>query len=101
MTTKNYDISDAQPDAQSDEACAYPYAEGRLVEYLADPVNYPEAKEVEDHLLECLTCRDFFLAVLSIRGEARMVMGAGAGADGSHSSDAKVMRLSDFKRVRR
>lgn len=90
MTMNNYDINDAQPNAQSDETCYYP-AEGRLAEYLADPVNYAEAKDVENHLLECLNCREFVLAVLDIRGEARMVMQAGAGAD------ANVMRLADFK----
>lgn len=100
MTMKHYDFNDAQPEAQSDETCTYPYAEGRLADYLADPVNYPEAKEVEDHLLECLHCREFFLAVLSIRGEARMVMQASAGADGSQPSDEKVVRLADFKKGR-
>jgi hypothetical protein len=102
MTIKHYDVNDAQPDAQSDETCSNPNAEGRLAEYLADPVNYAEAKEVEEHLLECLNCREFILAVLDIRGEARMVMQAGAGADGSHPpGDAKVKRLAGFKGGRR
>jgi predicted anti-sigma-YlaC factor YlaD len=65
---------------------------------LADPLESPIAQEVEDHLLECRYCREFFLAVLSMRGEARMVKATRAGVDGNPSSNAKVARLSDFKK---
>jgi hypothetical protein len=85
-------------EAQSDEACTYPHAGGRLADYLADPLESPVAQEVEDHLLECRYCREFFLAVLSIRGEARMVKTMSGNADESPSGDANVMRLSDFKK---
>jgi predicted anti-sigma-YlaC factor YlaD len=65
---------------------------------LADPLESPVAREVEDHLLECRYCREFFLAVLSMRGEARMVKAMRAGTDGGPLSNAKVTKLSDFKK---
>lgn len=98
MNKNQYEVNAAQAEAQSDETCTHPHVGGRLADYLADPLNYSTAQEVEDHLLECLYCREFFLAVLSIRGEARMVKQMSAGANGGQSDSTKVTRLADFKK---
>lgn len=100
MTMTHHEINDAPPEAQSEETCSYLYEGGRLAEYLADPLNSPGATGVEDHLLECLNCREFFLAVMSIRGEARMVRQMSAVAAGGGPHDAKVTRLADFRKRR-
>lgn len=100
MTMTHHEINDAQFEAQSEETCPYLHGGGRLADYLADPLNSPEATKVEEHLLECLNCREFFLAIMSIRGEARMVKQMSAGAAGGGSNDARVTRLADFKKGR-
>ncbi len=94
MNTSQYKINEAQASG----TCTHPTLGDRLSAYLADPVESPAAEEVEDHLLECRYCREFFLMVLSIRGEARMAKKKRAGANGHSSNDEKVLRLADFRK---
>ena len=78
--------------------CIYPDTGEKLSDYLAGPLESVVAKEVEDHLLECLHCREFFLTVLSIRGEARMAKAASGGEEPHAAEDAKVLRFADFRK---
>ena len=95
---KENELKDARSEAQSNEACTYPHVGGRLAEYLADPLNFSAAQEVEAHLLECLHCREFYMAMSSIFSEARRVKGMSARTDESPPNNAKVTRLADFKK---
>ena len=77
--------------------CGHPVGE-RLSDYLANLLKGAAAKEVEDHLLECRHCGDFFLAILSIRSEARRSKNV-RGEDRPASDGAEVLRLADFRKT--
>ena len=57
--------------------CGRPDISGRLYTYLEDPINDPAAEEIEDHLLACRDCREFFLTTTNLRRAARKMNVAG------------------------
>jgi predicted anti-sigma-YlaC factor YlaD len=94
MSTNLYKLTDAQLSG----ACTYPATGERLSEYLADPLESPAAKEVEEHLLDCRHCREFFLTILSMRGEARMAQITPDGEIGRQEQNANVLEMAYFKK---
>jgi putative zinc finger protein len=73
--------------------CDRPELFGRLYSYLDDPINEPAAEEIEDHLLDCRDCREFFLTTLNLRRAARNF----GVADGDEIPDsADVVTISEF-----
>lgn len=86
------------PEAQGKETCAKPEIREYLSVYIINPIEDPFAKMVEDHFLECRDCREFFLMMLSVRGDSRRAKSAGAGQQGGASSEGQVVRLDDFRK---
>lgn len=85
-------------EAQVKGECDRPDISGRLYDFIDDPLGYPEAREVESHLLECLECREFFLAMMSIRTEACRTKGERGDEDLYVSDEAQVIRIGDFRK---
>ena len=83
---------------QSHGACTRPAVGGRLSAYIAGLIEGPAVEEIEGHLLECRPCREFFVAVNSMRGEARKLKSARDGSDEPAADGAKVLRLADFRK---
>lgn len=94
MNNNQHELNEAQYHGE----CVRPAAGRRLSEYLTGRLEGAAAKEVEDHLLECLHCREFFLQVSRVRSRARAEREAHVGGNGSASNEAKVRRLADFRR---
>lgn len=86
-----------QTNAHLTGACVDPATGERISEYLADPLDSPAAEEVEAHLLDCLHCREFFLTILSIRGEARMARNTPHAGGGDSEQNENVLELSQFR----
>jgi hypothetical protein len=84
--------------AQHTGACIDPATGERISEYLADPLDNPAAVEVEAHLLDCLYCREFFLTILSIRGEARMAKKMPNAEGKEFEQNEDVPELSNFRK---
>jgi predicted anti-sigma-YlaC factor YlaD len=78
--------------------CTNPVIQEQVFAYIADQIEDSAAEEVEDHLLECRHCREFFLIMLSIRGEAQKVSRPHGSQDCLTSNDALVPRLADFRK---
>ena len=104
MNSKLYNLTDAQldgakvTDAQPDGACINPAMGERLSAYLADPLESPAAQEVEAHLLDCRHCREFFLTVLSFRGEARMAQKTKDGEEQCAEQHPKVLKMAHYRK---
>lgn len=79
-------------------ACTHPTLGERLSAYIVGLLEDTEAKEIEDHLLDCRSCREFFSSVLSMRGEARKMNATRIGTDESTANGTKVLRLADFRK---
>lgn len=77
--------------------CSNPVVGERVSAYVTDPLGDPSAEEVEDHLLDCRHCRDFFLVLLSLRDEARRTKNR-RGENGRASSEAAIFQLSDCRK---
>lgn len=92
----NSEHKSAEP--QFSGACIHPAIGGRLSAYITGLIEGPAVKEIEDHLLECRSCREFFSTVASMRGEARKINSARNGGDEPAGSGAKVLRLADFRK---
>lgn len=85
-------------EAQFCGKCTETSIQEQVFSYLADDLEDSAAEEVEDHLLECRHCREFFLAMLNTRGEASMAQSASGGGTGRVSNDGSVPRLADFRK---
>lgn len=86
------------PVAHVSVSCAKPGIRQHLSIYITDPLDDPLAEEVEDHLLDCRHCREFFMTMLQLRDEARRQKEARGGGNGRPSNEAKVFSLADFKK---
>jgi anti-sigma factor RsiW len=76
--------------------CTKPGFAELVNKYLDDPLSAPEAKEVEDHLLDCRACREFVDMMLSIRGEAAR----SARANDKGRKDGRPARLATYRKER-
>jgi|SRR5205085_2982777 len=88
------------------EVCNSPEIGELLPEYIADLLADSVAEAVEDHLLDCLYCRENYLKVLSIAEAARRAKGARSD-EGKHALQdecapgaATVLNMTDFKKRR-
>lgn len=83
---------------QVDVTCTNPAIQEQVFAYITDKIEDSAAEEVEDHLLECRHCREFFLIMLSIRGEAQKVGNLHVSEHWLTSNDALVPRLADSRK---
>lgn len=79
-------------------ACTNPVIQIQVFPYITDQLEDSAAEEVEDHLLECRHCREFFLIMLSIRGEAQKAGNLHDDETRLASNDAPVPRLADSRK---
>jgi hypothetical protein len=93
MTTKELDFTKGQRRA----ACTNPRIEKQVLAYIVDRLKDSKAEEVEDHLLECLPCREFFLIMLNVRREAQQAGNLQGGEDWLASNETRVPRLADTR----
>ena len=93
MNTTLYKIIETQ----LSETCTRPAVGDQLADYIAGLLAVAEAKQVEDHLLDCLHCREFFLLMQDIRGEEGELT---ASRDGGDELEVRVESLERFKRRR-
>jgi len=75
-----------------------PHIQERVFAYIADQLDGSGAEEVEDHLLECRDCREFFLKMLSIRKEAQQQGRLNGGEDCRTSNETLVPMLADYRK---
>lgn len=86
--------------------CDSPAVGELLPDYIAELLADSIAEEVEDHLLDCLHCREKYLKVLSISDALRRAKARCGDKNGYElpdertSSAAKVFKMSDFKKRR-
>lgn len=86
------------PKPEFPKACTSPAVGRRLSAYIVGLIEGPEAEELEEHMLGCRSCREFYSVVSSMRGEARKMNNAREGADESAAKGARVLRLADFRK---
>jgi hypothetical protein len=79
-------------------ACTNPTIEEQVFAYIADQLEDSVVEEVEDHLLECRHCREFFLIMLSVRGEAQKVSNLHGSEDCLTLNDVLVPRLANSRK---
>lgn len=87
--------------------CTVPALGELLPDYIAELLSDAIAQEFEDHLLDCLSCREKHLKVLSIGDalrEAKAALGdgeEGVRQDETASGGAKVFEIAGFKKSQR
>lgn len=87
--------------AQPCDECTSPSLGELLTAYVVELLEDSAAAEVEDHLLDCLHCRDKYLKMLTLSSAERETTNArGDDEEEPVSSGAKVLRISDFKKRR-
>ena len=85
-------------EAQSEEACIDPAVGSLLPDYIVDLLEEEAAEQVDQHLIDCQTCKEKYLAILRIchtAHEAKIVHGD---ENGRESLDARVLKLTDYKK---
>jgi hypothetical protein len=75
--------------------CERPDISGRLYAYLDDPINEPAAEDIEEHMLGCRDCREFFLMALKLRRAGRQARVADTE---EIANSAEVVSLADFRK---
>jgi|SRR5919206_3361429 predicted anti-sigma-YlaC factor YlaD len=102
MKTNNNRMTDARDGgfeaAPSRRQCVNPEARKELYAYISGTLESSESGDVEDHLLECPKCRDFFLIMLSVGDEARASHELRADAEALTQGGANVPPPDDFKK---
>ncbi len=53
--------------AEVSDACADPHISKLIPEYVNNLIADPSANEIENHLLECRHCREFFITLMQLR----------------------------------
>lgn len=110
MTTNSYLISEAV----YGDTCASPALRELLLDYLADQLADAQAEALEEHLLDCPSCRETYLEYTRLlgnayaaferattqRGEPRTDHGGGAPEADAAPGGAKVLRLEEFRNRR-
>ncbi len=80
------------------EVCINPTIRGLLAAHVVELLE-DSAAEVEDHLLDCLHCRDMYLKMHSVLSTAPAPRPARSAEDASAlKKGAKVVSIADFKR---
>ena len=102
MNTNNKRQVKARPcgfsEPQQGGKCVVRGAKESLYGYISGALESFEAVEVEDHLLGCRPCRDFFVTMLDVRAEARTSKEL-RDAEGIPEPDGtQVIRLGDFRK---
>lgn len=92
-------------EAQVQKECTCPALSELLPDYIVELLEDTAAVEVEDHLLDCLPCREKYLKMLCLNGVRRYVNSecsseTGSTLQGASMSRAKVLRMADFKKRR-
>lgn len=96
---------DASP-ASAGRVCNSPAFGELLPDYIAELLADSIEEEVEEHLLDCLHCREKYLKVLSIGNALRRAKGARNDKDDQALPDeretvgAKVLRMAEFMKAR-
>lgn len=70
----------------------------RLAAYVTNPLDYPSAEEIEDHLLDCRDCREFFLTMLKMRSHTTQSKNKAFRNGATDTDQAEVFRLADFRK---
>ena len=102
MTTNSHLI-----EAQYRDDCTYPTLGEMLPDYVVELLGDSASAAVEDHLLDCLHCRETYLKMLRIDAPRRRDAAAPGGvpARASEATPAptgrNVIRMADFVRERR
>jgi len=81
--------------SQVEGGCERPGISGRLYAYLDDPINEPAADDIEEHLLGCRDCREFFLMALKLRRAGRQARVTDAE---EVASSADVVSIAEFRK---
>jgi hypothetical protein len=95
---------DASP-ASAGKVCTSPAMGELLTDYIAELLADSIQEEVEDHLLDCLHCREKHLKVLSIGNALRSAKVARESKDEQSLSDerrtggARVLHIADFMKA--
>lgn len=96
---------DASPDSVGN-VCNSPALGELLPDYIAELLADSIEEEVEDHLLDCLHCRENYLKVLSISNALRSAKAARDNKDDPQlpdkrgTSGARVLHIDEFIKAR-
>jgi predicted anti-sigma-YlaC factor YlaD len=87
---------------QYKEECTYPSLGELLPDYAVGLLEDSASEEVEDHILDCLHCREMYLKMLCVEGTGRgNVEPRVAPPNNAHAhASTKVVSMADFKRRR-
>jgi anti-sigma factor RsiW len=77
-------------------SCAKPELRERLSIYILNPLEDPSAEEVEDHLLDCLECREQLMSMLRLRSAMRRTKKSDRNELENELDDAEVFSLTEF-----
>ena len=83
---------------QSEEVCIDPAVGSLLPDYIVDLLEETAAEQVDQHLIDCQSCKEKYLAILRICSTAHEAKTVHGDDNGHKSNDAKVLKLTDFKR---
>jgi predicted anti-sigma-YlaC factor YlaD len=85
---------------QSGEVCGEPTMRKLIAAHVVELLEDSAAAEVEDHLLDCLHCREIYLKMHSVLGAEPDSVRARKAGDESSLKRAKVASIADFRRRR-
>lgn len=85
-------------EVQSYAICTNPPIQERVFAYIADQLDGSGAEEVEDHLLECRDCREFFLTMLNVRKEVQKQGNLNGNEGIPKSNETLVPMLADYRK---
>lgn len=83
--------------AEVSDSCADPEIREQLAEYINSPLADPSAAEIENHLLECRHCREFFVTMLNLRKLHGSAEKRRARNRRKALKNANVINLADFR----
>lgn len=92
---------DESIDNKAGGTCSRPALREQLAVYILNPLTDPAAEEIEEHLLDCRSCRELFLTMLKLRDSERQdrkLRAHAAGGGAARSGSAQVFRFADFTR---
>lgn len=76
--------------------CTNPTIGEGLSTYIVSPLDDPAAEEVEDHLLECRHCREFYLRMVDIQAGERGKSSLTGVRDEAKTHTLKALRFAGF-----
>ena len=96
MNTSQHEFTESQ----RREKCTNPALQAQLFDYIAELLSDEAQEEVEDHLLDCQYCREFFLMMLNVRSEARRERILRSSKDDGTQGNVQLLRLADFRQAK-